>query len=87
MDAAVHTVETRRHPGLLQSLKVTSHLLDLGIATGSESARLASALITLFLETDYCRITPDQSESIVTLTLARAAAGEAGARPKVAGIL
>lgn len=74
VDAAVHTVEIRRHPGLLQSLGGTLHLLDIGVLTGSEPARLASALGTLFLETDYSRITSDQSEAIFAITLVRAAA-------------
>jgi hypothetical protein len=85
VDAAVHTVEIRRHPGLLQSLMGTLHLLDLGVLTGSEPARLASALGTLFLETDYSRITPDQSEAIFTITLVRAAAVKLAAALKSSG--
>jgi len=73
VDAAVYTVEIRRHPGLLQALKGTLHLLNLGLLTGLEPARLVSALRTLFLETDYSRITSGQSEEIFTITLVRAA--------------
>jgi hypothetical protein len=74
LDSVVSIVETRREPGLLHALNLSSHLLCAGALDRDAQERIIAVLGLIFIEASYGSARDNPTLDLTTITLVRAAA-------------
>jgi hypothetical protein len=74
LDSVVSIVETRREPGLLHALNLSSHLLYAGALDRDAQERIIAVLGLIFIEASYGSARDNPTLNLTTITLVRAAA-------------
>jgi hypothetical protein len=74
LDSVVSVVETRREPGLLHALNLSSHLLNADALDSDAQERIIAVLGLIFIEASYASAQESAALKLSTITLVRASA-------------